>query len=99
MFFFISVRNYFVDTSYGLCHPWRDCIFLDEHNILVAHYYHDDIYGFFLADDLVSIPIILLGDFNSRTGIATDFEHLYEHECSFLEENQFSSYFKQHNII
>ena len=33
------------------------------------------------------------------TGIATDFEHLYEHECSFLEENQFTSYFKQHNII
>ena len=70
----------------------------------MSDYYHDDIYDF-LADDIVSIkvtfdiPIILLGDFNSRTGIATDFEHLYEHECSFLEENQFTSYFKQHNII
>ena len=67
-------------------------------------YYHVDIYDF-LADDIVSfkvtfdIPIILLGDFNSRPGIAPDFEHLYEHECSFLEENQFTSYFKQHNII
>ena len=66
--------------------------------------YHDDIYDF-LVDDIVSIkvtfdiPIISLGYFNSRTGITTDFEHLYEHECSFLEENQFTSYFKQHNII
>ena len=57
----------------------------------------------FLAYDIISIkvtfdiPIILIGDFNS--GIATDFEHLYEHECSFLEENQFTSYLKQHNII
>ena len=67
----------------------------------MSYYYHDD----FLADNIVSIkvtfdiPIILLGDFYSRTGIATDLEHLYEHECSFLEENQFTSYFKQHNII
>ena len=49
---------------------------------MLSDYYHDDIYDF-LADDIVSIkvtfdiPIILLGDFNSRTGIATDFEHLY----------------------
>ena len=70
----------------------------------MSDYSHDDIYDF-LADDIVSIkvtfviPIILLGDFNSRTSIATYFEHLYEHECSFLEENQFTSYFKQHNII
>ena len=70
----------------------------------MSDYYHDAIYDF-LADDIVSIkvtfdiPFILLGDFNSRTGVATDFEHLYEHECSFLEENQFTSYFKQHNII
>ena len=70
----------------------------------MSDYYHDDIYDF-LADDIVSIkvtfdiPIILLGDCNSQTAIVTDFEHLYEHECSFPEENQFTSYFKQHNII
>ena len=52
-----------------------------------------------LGDELLCNQVPLLGDFNSRTGIATDFEHLYEHECSFLEENQFTSYFKQHNII
>ena len=58
--------------------------------------YHDDIVSIKVTFD---IPIILLGHFNSRTCIPTDFEHLYEHECSFLEENQFTSYFKQHNII
>ena len=47
----------------------------------MSDYYHEDIFDF-LADYIVSIkvtfyiPIILLGDFNSRTGIATDFEHL-----------------------
>ena len=55
----------------------------------MSDYYHDDIYDF-IADDIVyikltfDIPIILLGDFNS--GIATDFEHLYEHECPFLKK-------------
>ena len=57
----------------------------------MSDYYHDDIYDF-LADDIVSIkatfdiPIILLGDFNSRTGIAINFEHLYEHECLSLKK-------------
>ena len=70
----------------------------------MSDYYHDDIYDFLAADIvfvkvIFDIPIILLGNFNSRTGIATDFENLYEHECCFLEENQFTLYFKQHNII
>ena len=70
----------------------------------MSDYYHENMY-YFLADDIVcimlifDIPIILLGDFNSRTGIATDVEHVYEHECSFLEDNQITSYFKQNNII
>ena len=43
----------------------------------MSYYFHYDIYDF-LADNIVSIkvtfyiPIILLGDFYSRTGIATD---------------------------
>ena len=47
----------------------------------MSDYNHDDIYDF-LANDIGSIKvtfdilIILLGDFNSRTGIATYFEHL-----------------------
>ena len=33
------------------------------------------------------VPIILLGDYNSRTSIATDFEDTFEHERSILAEN------------
>ena len=52
-----------------------------------SDYYHDDIYDC-LVDDIITIkatfntPVILMGDFNSRTGVAPDFEQMPENECS-----------------
>ena len=65
----------------------------------MTDYYHDDVFDF-LANDIITIkssydvPIILLGDFNSRTHIATYFEDIFEHEGSILEENPHQVFFE-----
>ena len=51
----------------------------------MSDYYHDYVFDY-LRNDIITIkssydvPIILAGDFNSRTNIATDFEDIFEHE-------------------
>ena len=40
-----------------------------------------------------------LGDFNSRTNIATDFADIFEHEGSILEENPHKHFFEKQGII
>ena len=58
----------------------------------MSDYYHDYVFDY-LTNDIITInssydvPIILLGDYNSRTNIATDFEDIFKHEGSILEEN------------
>ena len=39
-----------------------------------------------------------MGDFNSRTGVAPDFEQMPENECSIFEESPSSFYFDTLNI-
>ena len=43
-------------------------------------------------------PVILMGNFNSRTGVAPDFEQMSENECSIFEENLSIFYFDNLNI-
>ena len=58
----------------------------------MSDYYHDNVFDY-LTNYIITIkysydvPIILLGDFNSRTNIARDFEDNFEHEGSTLEDN------------
>ena len=65
--------------------------------------YHADIYDC-LVDDIITIkatfntPVILMGDFNSRTGVAPDFEQMPENECFIFEESPSSFYFDNLNI-
>ena len=67
-------------------------------------YFHDDIYDQ-LADDIITIkaknnvPIILLGDFNSRVGTATDFEQEFKHDGLNLETDPHHLYFEENNLI
>ena len=74
-----------------LKHTFLQCNFI----IGAAYIPHEmsDYYVFdYLTNDIITIkssydvPIILLGDFNSRTNIA-DFEDIFEHEGSILKEN------------
>ena len=57
-----------------------------------SDYHHEDIYAF-LADDIITIkatldvPIILLGDFNSRVDLKTDYEYESELEGLYLEQD------------
>ena len=41
----------------------------------------------------------MLGDFNSRTNIATDFEDIFEHEGSILEVTPHKLFFAKQGII
>ena len=41
----------------------------------------------------------MLGDFNSRTNIATYFEDIFEHEGSILEENPHQLFFEKQGIL
>ena len=69
-----------------------------------SDYFHDDIYDQ-LADDIITIkaqynvPIILLGDFNSRVGTVSDFEQEFEHDGSNLEMNSHKVYFEENDLI
>ena len=74
----------------------RGSIFAHE----LSLHYHDDIYDF-LTDDIITIrgkydvPVMLVGDFNSRVGVTSDFEKDYDHEGSFLENDPFYTYFQK----
>ena len=69
-----------------------------------SDYHHEDIYEF-LADDIITIkanldvPIILLGDFNSRVGLKTDFEYESEREGLYLEQDPFVFFFDKHDLL
>ena len=70
----------------------------------MSDHYHDCVFEY-LTNDIITIkssydvPIILLGDFNSRTNITTDCEDIFEHEGSILEENPHQLFFEKHGII
>ena len=65
---------------------------------------HEDIYEF-LADDIITIkatydvPIILLGDFNSRVGLKTDFEYESALEGFYLEQDPLLFFFDKHDLL
>ena len=69
-----------------------------------SDYYHDDVFDL-LADDIVTIkatydvPVILLGDFNSRVGTQTDIQYDCIHGGSNLEDNMSFLYFENHDLI
>ena len=69
-----------------------------------SDYHHEDIYEF-LADDIITIkatldvPIILLGDFNSRVGLKTDFEYESELEGLYLEQDPLLFFFDKHDLL
>ena len=68
-----------------------------------SDYHHEDIYEF-LADYIITIkatldvPIILLGDFNSRVGLKTDFEYESELEGLYLEQDPLLFFF-DHDLL
>ena len=59
----------------------------------------------FLADDIITIkatidvPIMLLGDFNSRVGLKTDFEYESELEGLYLEQDPLLFFFDKHDLL
>ena len=69
-----------------------------------SDYYHEDIFEH-LTDDIIMIkakyqvPIVLLGDFNSRVGLKNDFEYEPDDEEICIDETQMFLYFKEHNLI
>ena len=70
----------------------------------MSDHYHDCVFEY-LTNDIITItssydvPIILLGDFNSRTNIATYFEDIFEHEGSIQEDNPHQLFFEKQGII
>ena len=70
----------------------------------MSNYYHDYVFDY-LTNDIITIkstydePILLVGDFNSRTNIVTYFEDIFEHEGSILEENPHKLFFENPGII
>ena len=70
----------------------------------MSDYYHDDVFDF-LADDIITIkatynvPVILLGDFNSRVGTQTDLQYDCVHDGSHFEDNPSFLYFENHNLV
>ena len=70
-----------------------------KHLIIIMKIYE------FLADDIITIkathdvPIILLGDFNSRVGLKTDFEYESELEGLYLEQNPLLFTFDKHGLL
>ena len=69
-----------------------------------SDYHHEEIYEF-LADDIITIktthdvPIILLGDFNSRVDWKTDFEYESELESLYLEQDPLLFFFDKHDLL
>ena len=69
-----------------------------------SDYHHEDIYEF-LADDIITIkatldvPIILLGNFNSRVGLKTDFEYESELEGLYIEQDPLLFFFDKHDLL
>ena len=45
------------------------------------------------------MPILLVGDFNSRTGNLTDLERNFDHGGSNIEIDPSSAYLEKHNIL
>ena len=70
----------------------------------MSDYYHDDVFEY-LADDCITIrasfdvPVILLGDFNSRVGTLTDIEYDFVYDETQREENPSLLYFETHDLI
>lgn len=69
----------------------------------MSEHYNDYIFDH-LEDDLInmkvkySLPIVLIGDFNSRTGSITDFEDVYFMDCEIIEPDPYTPYFDNHDI-
>ena len=42
---------------------------------------------------------IILGNFNARTGITYDFQHIYEEDELSLEQDPYAIYFKKEDIF
>ena len=69
-----------------------------------SDYYHEDIFEH-LTDDIITIkakyqvPIVLLGDFNSRVGLKNDVECEPDDEECCIDEKQMFLYFEEHNLM
>ena len=63
----------------------------------LSEYYHEDVFEY-LSNDIITInavynvPILLLGDFNSRTGNLTDLERDSDHGGSNKEIAAYAAY-------
>ena len=70
----------------------------------MSEYHHEDIFDH-LANDIITIkamhdvPIVLIGDFNARTGTTSDFEQEFIHNGLFPEEDSLKQYFEEQNIM
>ena len=49
--------------------------------------------------ETLDVPIILLGDFNSRVGLKTDFEYESELEGLYLEQDPLLFFFDKHDLL
>ena len=69
-----------------------------------SDYYNDDVFDF-LADDIITVkatydvPIILLGDFNSRVGTQTDIQCELTHDGLNFDNNPHLPFFENHNLM
>ena len=71
----------------------------------MSEYYHEDVFEY-LSNDIITtinavynVPILLVGDFNSRTGNLTDLERNFDHGGSNIEIDPSSAYLEKHNIL
>ena len=70
----------------------------------MSEYYHEDVFEY-LSNDIITInavynvPILLVGDFNSRTGNLTNLERNFDHGGSNIEIDPSSAYLEKHNIL
>ena len=79
---------------------WALFIYHMKHLIIIMKILYE-----FLADDIITIkathdvPIILLGDFNSRIGLKSDFEYESELEGLYLEQDPLLFFFEKHGLL
>ena len=67
--------------------------------IIIMIVYLSTTYDIITIKSSYDVPILLLGDSNPRTNIATDFEDIFEHEeGSSLEENPHQLFFEKQGI-
>ena len=70
----------------------------------MSDHYYDCVFEYFTYYIITikssnDVPIILLGDFNSKTSIETYFKDIFEHKGSILKENPHQLFFEKQGVI